>query len=102
MAMGTRKRHAKQASMWVATQDLPRTAAHHNARASRLPQRDRGERADQFDADEGHQGGLFVSLDPRTNHRPRLFENLLGAFIVAPTRTRVARRPVVDRRSARD
>jgi hypothetical protein len=25
MAMGKRKRHAKQASMWVATQDLPRT-----------------------------------------------------------------------------
>src|SRR6476619_7260812 len=28
MAMGTRKRHAKQDSMWVATQDLPRSAAH--------------------------------------------------------------------------
>jgi transposase len=28
MAMGKRQRHAKQASMWVATQDLPRTAAH--------------------------------------------------------------------------
>jgi hypothetical protein len=28
MAMGTRKRHAKQASMWVATQDLPRSGAH--------------------------------------------------------------------------
>jgi transposase len=28
MAMGTRKRHAKQASMWVATQDLPRSAGH--------------------------------------------------------------------------
>jgi transposase len=26
--MGKRKRHAKQASMWVATQDLPRIAAH--------------------------------------------------------------------------
>jgi hypothetical protein len=26
--MGTRKRHANQASMWVATQDLPRSAAH--------------------------------------------------------------------------
>ena len=26
--MGTRKRQAKQASMWVATQDLPRSAAH--------------------------------------------------------------------------
>jgi transposase len=28
MAMGKRKRHAKQASMWLATQDLPRSAAH--------------------------------------------------------------------------
>jgi transposase len=28
MATGTRRRHAKQASMWVAIQDLPRTAGH--------------------------------------------------------------------------
>jgi transposase len=28
MAMGKRRRRAKQASMWVATDDLPRTAAH--------------------------------------------------------------------------
>jgi hypothetical protein len=28
MAMGKRRRRAKQASMWGATQDLPRTAAH--------------------------------------------------------------------------
>ncbi len=28
MATGKRRRHAKQASMWVATQDLPRSAAH--------------------------------------------------------------------------
>jgi transposase len=28
MAMGKRRRHAKQASMWVATEDLPRSAAH--------------------------------------------------------------------------
>jgi hypothetical protein len=28
MAMGKRKRHAKQALMWVATDDLPRSAAH--------------------------------------------------------------------------
>ena len=28
MAMGKRKRHAKQASMWVTTQDLPRSVAH--------------------------------------------------------------------------
>src|SRR3954463_9506836 len=28
MAMGKRKHHAKQGAMWVATQDLPRSAAH--------------------------------------------------------------------------
>jgi transposase len=28
MAMGKRRRHANQAPMWVATQDLPRSAAH--------------------------------------------------------------------------
>jgi hypothetical protein len=28
MAMGKRKRHAKQASMWVAINDLPRSAEH--------------------------------------------------------------------------
>jgi hypothetical protein len=28
MAMGKRQRHAKQTSMWVATQDLPGSAAH--------------------------------------------------------------------------
>jgi transposase len=28
MAMGKRKRHAKQPAMWVATHDLPRSAAH--------------------------------------------------------------------------
>ena len=28
VAMGKRRRHAKQASMWVATEDLPRSAAH--------------------------------------------------------------------------
>jgi hypothetical protein len=28
MAMGKRRRRAKQTSMWVATQDLPRSAAH--------------------------------------------------------------------------
>jgi hypothetical protein len=28
MAMGTRKRHATQPSMWVATQDLSRSDAH--------------------------------------------------------------------------
>src|SRR5215208_5011924 len=28
MAMGKRQRRAKQTSMWVATQDIPRSAAH--------------------------------------------------------------------------
>jgi hypothetical protein len=38
MAMGKRKRHAKQASMWVATQDLPRSAGHpFYARLNQIP-----------------------------------------------------------------
>ena len=28
MAMGKRRHHAKQASMWLAANDLPRSAAH--------------------------------------------------------------------------
>jgi hypothetical protein len=28
MVMGKRRRHPKQASMWMATQELPRSAAH--------------------------------------------------------------------------
>jgi hypothetical protein len=30
MAMGKRRRHANQASMWVATQDLPRGSSPHD------------------------------------------------------------------------
>jgi hypothetical protein len=40
MARGKRHRHAKQASMWVETQDLPRTAAHpFYARLNQIPDR---------------------------------------------------------------
>jgi hypothetical protein len=38
MVMGKRRRHAKQATMWVATQDLPRTAGHRfYARLNQIP-----------------------------------------------------------------
>src|SRR4026208_1727446 len=62
MAMGKRKRHAKQTSMWVATQDLPRNAAHPcYGRLNRTP----GERdfdgcgeglCERFYADDGRPG----------------------------------------------
>jgi len=49
MAMGKRKRHAKQASMWVATEDLPRSAAHpFYARLNQI--------LDQHDFDEFVEG----------------------------------------------
>jgi transposase len=62
MAMGKRRRHAKQASMWVATQDLARSAAHpFSVRLNRFStsttstdsSRACGER---FYADEGRPG----------------------------------------------
>jgi transposase len=62
MAMGKRRRHAKQASMWVATQDLPRSAAHpFYARLSQiLDQHDFDEfvegLCERFYADEGRPG----------------------------------------------
>jgi hypothetical protein len=64
MAMGKRRRHAKQASMWLATDDLPRSAAHPFYR--RLNQI-----FDQDDFDgyvEGlcHAGGLNLGLLMRT------------------------------------
>src|SRR5688572_1788231 len=62
MAMGKRTRHAKQSSMWVATQDLPRSAAHpFYARLNQiLDQHDFDgyvERlSERFYADEGRPG----------------------------------------------
>src|SRR4030095_642903 len=62
MAMGKRKRHAKQASMWVATEDLPRSAAHpFYARLNQiLEQHDFDEfvegLCERFYADEGRPG----------------------------------------------
>jgi transposase len=64
MAMGKRRRHAKQAAMWVATQDLPRTAAHpFYARLNHiLEQHDFDEYVEglcqQFYADEVGRPGL--------------------------------------------
>jgi hypothetical protein len=50
MAMGKRRRRAKQTAMWVATQDLPRSAAHpFYARLNQI--------LDQHDFD-GHVEGL--------------------------------------------
>jgi transposase len=62
MAMGKRRWHAKQASMWVATQDLPLSAAHpFYARLNQiLDQRDFDgyveELCQQFYADDGRPG----------------------------------------------
>jgi transposase len=62
MAMGKRKRHAKQTSMWVATQDLPRSAAHpFYARLNQiLDQHDFDDfvegLCERFYADEGRPG----------------------------------------------
>jgi transposase len=62
MAMGKRRRHAKQAAMWVATEDLPRSAAHpFYARLNQiLDQRDFDGFAEglcaRFYADEGRPG----------------------------------------------
>ena len=62
MAMGKRRRHAKQPAMWVATQDLPRSAAHpFYARLNQiLDQHDFDGFAEalcaRFDADEGRPG----------------------------------------------
>ena len=51
MAMGKRRRRAKQTAMWVAIQDLPRSAAHpFYARLNQI--------LDQHDFD-GHVEGLF-------------------------------------------
>ena len=62
MAMGKRKRHAKQASMWVATQDLPRSVAHpFYTRLNQI--------LEQHDFD-GYVEGLCVE-EPRS-HRARL------------------------------
>jgi hypothetical protein len=68
MAMGSRRRHAKQASMWVATQDLPRSAAHpFDARLNQiLDQHDfdgfvEG-LCERFYADDGRRDCLRVAI----------------------------------------
>ena len=60
--MGKRKRHAKQASMWVATQNLPRSAAHpfYTRLNQILDEHDIDqyveERCQRFYSDEGRPG----------------------------------------------
>jgi transposase len=76
MAMGKRKRRAKQASMWVATQDLPRSAAHpFYARLNQI--------LDQHDFD-GYVEGLcerFYADDGRPGLPPgRYFRLLLVGY----------------------
>jgi hypothetical protein len=70
MAMGKRKRHAKQGSMWVATQDLPRSAAHpFYVRLNQI--------LDQHDFD-GHVEGLCERFYAEDGRRGRLL--LIGYF----------------------
>ena len=72
MAMGKRRRQAKQTSMWVATEDLPRSAAHPFYR--RLNQI-----LDQHDFD-GYVEGLcqrFYADEGRLGCRRRRYFRLL-------------------------
>jgi len=62
MVMGKRRRHAKQASMWVATQNLPRSAAHSfYTRLNQILDEDHFDRhveglCQRFYADDGRPG----------------------------------------------
>jgi transposase len=72
MAMGKRKRHAKQTSMWVATQDLPRSAAHpFYTRLNQI--------LDQHDFDEYVEGlcQRFYAEDGRPGLEPGRYFRLL-------------------------
>jgi hypothetical protein len=80
MAMGKRKRRAKQPSMWVATQDLPRTAAHpfYTRLNQILDQQDLDGFVEglcqQFHADDGRPG-----LPPGRYFRPLLIAYFEGS-----------------------
>jgi transposase len=72
MALGKRKRHAKQASMWVATQHLPRSAGHpFYARLNQL--------LDQHDFDGYVEGRCahFYADDGRPGLAPGRYFRLL-------------------------
>jgi hypothetical protein len=73
MAMGRRRRRAKQASMWVATQDLPRSAAHpFYTRLNQI--------LDQHDEFDGYVEGLcqrFYADDGRPGLPPGRYFRLL-------------------------
>jgi transposase len=79
MAMGKRRRHAKQASMWVATHDLPRSAAHpFYARLNQI--------LDQHDFDDFVEGlcERFYADDGRPGLPPgRYFRLLLIGYFEA-------------------
>ena len=98
MAMGKRKRHAKQASMWVATQDLPRSAAHpFYARLNQiLDEHDFDGFVEglcaRFYADEGPAGPAAGTLLPPAadrlfrRHRLRARDRLAGRRFVCAAR----------------
>jgi transposase len=76
MAMGKRRRRARQVSMWVATQDLPRSAAHpFYTRLNRL--------LDEHDFDRYVEGlcRRFYAGDGRPGLAPgRYFRRLLIGY----------------------
>jgi hypothetical protein len=83
MAMGKRRRHAKQTSMWVATNDLPRSSAHPFY--TRLNQS-----LDQHDFD-GYVEGLcqrFYADEGRPGLPPGRYFRLLHAARAARTAPR--------------
>lgn len=94
--MGKRKRRARQASIWVATQDLPRSAAH--------PFYQRLNREAHFDAFvEGACATFYAEVMGRPSLAPgRYFRLLLlggqsWAYLTpAPTSTVPARRLMAD------
>jgi hypothetical protein len=86
MAMGKRRRHAKQASMWVATQDPRRSAAHPFYR--RLNQI-----LDKYDFDS-YVEGLCQRFYAEDVGRPGLPQKPLLRFVTAEHRD--SERPQAD------
>src|SRR3954468_2391176 len=96
MSMGKRKRRARQTSMWVATQDLPRSAAHpFYRRLNRVLDEA------QFDAFvEGACATFYAEVMGRPSLAPgRYFRLLLLGYFegLDGTRDRLARRGFVAR-----
>ena len=95
MAMGKRRRHAKQASMWVATQDPPRGAAHlFYARLNQILEQGGFDGyveglCERFYADDGRPGLL-----PGRSLRLLLIAGALAELVLASLTSR--RRLIVD------